>query len=64
MVEQMEVRKDMANRQQRRASKSKKGGKKYMVSKSLSSPKRNMGLLQSRTSKKIPMELMISKKND
>ena len=60
----MEVRKDMANRQQRRASKSKKGGKKYMVSKSLSSPKRNMGLLQSRTSKKIPMELMISKKND
>jgi hypothetical protein len=60
----MEVRKGMANRQQRRANKSKKGGKKYMVSKSLSSPKRNMGLLQSRTSKKIPMELMVSKKND
>ena len=54
----------MANRQQRRASKSKKGGKKYMISKSLSSPKRNMGLLQSRTSKKIPMELMINKKQE
>jgi hypothetical protein len=60
----MEVRKGMANRQQRRASKSKKGGKRYMVSKSLQSPKRNMGLLQSRTSKKIPMELMVRKNND
>ena len=54
----------MMNRQQRRANKSKKGGKRYMVSKSLQSPKRNMGLLQSRTSKNIPMELMVRKNND
>lgn len=48
------------NRQMRRAGKSKKGGKKYIATKSLSSPKRNLGLMHSKTSRKIPMELMVT----
>lgn len=52
------------NRQMRRASKSKKGGKKYIATKSLSSPKRNLGLMQSRTSRQIPMELMVRHKEE